>query len=151
MASIALSGNDVVKINSKILADFADGDVAVLTFPNELAALKTGKNGNTIYALNETGKQAELVLRLVKGSSDDKYLSSLLSSQKNNFSSFILLNGELVKRLGDGAGNIVSDTYIMSGGVFTKEVEAKSNIEGDTNQSVSVYTIRFSRSPRALE
>lgn len=151
MASIALSGNDVVKINSKILADFADGDVAVLTFPNELAALKTGKNGNTIYALNETGKQAELVLRLVKGSSDDKYLSSLLSSQKNNFSSFILLNGELVKRLGDGAGNIVSDTYIMSGGVFTKEVEAKSNVEGDTAQSVSTYTIRFSRSPRAIE
>lgn len=151
MASIALSGNDVVKINSKILADFADGDIAVLTFPNELAALKTGKNGNTIYALNETGKQAELVLRLVKGSSDDKYLSSLLSSQKNNFSSFILLNGELVKRLGDGAGNIVSDTYIMSGGVFTKEVEAKSNVEGDTAQSVSTYTIRFSRSPRAIE
>ena len=151
MASIALSGNDVVKINSKILADFADGDIAVLTFPNELAALKTGKNGNTIYALNETGKQAELVLRLVKGSSDDKYLSSLLSSQKNNFSSFILLNGELVKRLGDGAGNIVSDTYIMSGGVFTKEVEAKSNVEGDTAQSVSTYTIRFSRSPRSIE
>ena len=151
MATVALSGNDLVKINEKILADFADGDIASLTFPNELAALKTGKNGNTIYSLNETGKQAELVLRLVKGSSDDKFLASLLSSQKNNFSGFVLLSGELVKRIGDGSGNIVSDTYIMSGGVFTKEVEAKSNVEGDTSQSVSVYTIRFSKSPRAIE
>lgn len=151
MAAVAVSSNDTIKINNKILADFADGDIGVLTFPNELASIKTGKNGNSIYAINETGRQSELVLRLIRGSSDDKFLASQLSAQKNNFSGFILLTGEFIKRVGDGTGNIVSDTYIMSGGIFTKEVEAKSNVEGDTAQSVSVYTIKFANSPRAIE
>lgn len=151
MASVAVSSNDTIKINNKILADFADGDIGVLTFPNELASIKTGKNGNSIYAINETGRQSELVLRLIRGSADDKYLASQLSSQKNNFAGFILLTGEFIKRVGDGTGNIVSDTYILSGGIFTKEVEAKSNVEGDTAQSVSVYTIKFSNAPRAIE
>lgn len=151
MAAVAVSSNDTIKINNKILADFADGDIGVLTFPNELASIKTGKNGNSIYAINETGRQSELVLRLIRGSSDDKFLASQLSAQKNNFSGFILLTGEFIKRVGDGTGNIVSDTYIMSGGIFTKEVEAKSNVEGDTAQSVSVYTIKFANSPRCIE
>ena len=151
MSVVALTGNDTIKINSRLLADFADGDIAALTFPNDLAALKVGKNGNTIYSLNETGKQADLVLKVIKGSADDKYLASLLSSQKNDFSGFILITGELIKRIGDGAGNIINDTYIMSGGIFTKEVEAKSNVEGDASQGVSSYTIRFSKSPRAIE
>ena len=122
MAAVAISGSDTIKINNKILADFADGDVANLTFPNELAALKTGKNGNTIYAVNESGKQAELVLRVVKGSPDDKFLASQVAAQKSNFSGFILLIGELVKRIGDGTGKIISDTYLMSGGIFSKSV-----------------------------
>ena len=151
MSTLSLSGNDTIKINEKILADFADGDIAVLTFPNELATLKTGKNGNTIYSINETGRQADLTLRLIKGSSDDKFLASLLSAQKANLPSFILMSGELVKRLGDGSGKIVADTYILSDGIFTKEVEAKSNVEGDTSQSVSVYIIRFAAGPRAIE
>jgi len=151
MASVALSGSDTIKIDNRLLADFADGDIGALTFPNELAALKVGKNGNTIYSLNETGKQADLVLRIVKGSSDDKYLASRLASQKANFAGFVLVNGEFIKRMGDGAGNLANDTYIMGGGIFVKEVEAKSNVEGDPAQSVSVYTIRFANSPRAIE
>ena len=151
MSAISLSGNDTIKINNKILADFADGDVATLTFPNELATLKTGKNGNTIYSFNETGRQAELVLRVIRGSADDKFLSSVHASMKNNFAGFILMTGEFIKRAGQGDGNIVSDTYIMSGGIFSKEVETKSNVEGDTAQSVSVYTLKFANSPRAIE
>jgi len=145
-----MSGNDSIKINNKILADFASDDIAVLTFPNELASIKTGKNGNSIYAINETGRQAELVLKVIRGSSDDKYLASQLSAQKNNFAGFILMIGEFIKRIGDGTGNIVSDTYILSGGVFSKEVEAKSNVAGDADQSISTYTIRFANSPRIL-
>lgn len=151
MSTIAVSGNDTIKINSRVIADLADGDVGALTFPNELAAIKTGKNGNSVYALNETGKQAELVMRIIKGSADDKFLAGLVASQKNNFVSFPLMNGEFIKKIGDGTGKVISDLYIMSGGVFSKEVEAKSNVEGDTTQSVSVYTIRFANAPRVIE
>lgn len=151
MSVVSLSGNDVLKINERILADFASDDIATLTFPNDLAALKTGKNGNTIYASNETGKQAELVLKVIRGSSDDKYLSNLLNSQKLNFANFILMTGEMIKRIGDGTGKIISDTYILSGGVFKKEVEAKSNVSGDVEQSISTYNMMFAIAPRALE
>ena len=150
MATIAMSGQDTIKINNRILADLADGDVAALTFPNEIAQVKTGKNGNSIYALNESGKQSELVLRVVRGSNDDKFLNNLLANQQNNFAGTVLIIGEFTKRLGDGSGNVANDTYITSGGIFTKLVEAKSNVEGDVAQSVSEYHIKFSNAPRAI-
>lgn len=148
--SLSLTGNDTLKLRDRVFADFADGDYAVLTFPNDIAALKTGKDGNTIYALNETGRQAELVLRVLRGSSDDKFLQNLLAAQKNDFSGFVTLEGELVKRVGDGKGNITNDTYLVTGGVFTKNVEVKSNAEADTEQSVAIYTIQFGNNTRTL-
>lgn len=150
MSTIALSGNDSVIINNRIFADFADGNVAELTFPNDIATVKTGKDGNSIYGLNETGKQSELKLRLIRGSADDKFLNGLLAQQQLNFAGFPLMVGQFIKKIGDGSGNIKSDTYIMSGGVFTKQVEAKSNVEGESEQSVSIYTLKFSNSPRVI-
>ena len=148
--SLSLTGNDTLKLRDRVFADFADGDYAALTFPNDIAALKTGKDGNTVYAGNETGRQCELVLRVLRGSADDKFLQNLLNIQLQNLSSFIALNGEFVKRVGDGQGNITTDTYLVTGGVFTKNVEVKSNAEGDTDQSVAVYTIHFGNNSRTL-
>lgn len=150
MSTIAMSGNDTVKINNRIFNDLADGDAVLLDFANDLAALKTGKNGNSIYGLNESGKQADLTLRVIRGSADDKFLNNLLAQQLSNFAAFILMQGEFVKRVGDGQGNIANDTYITSGGIFMKSIPAKSNQEGDTEQSVSIYTIKFSNSPRVI-
>lgn len=150
MSTIALSGADTLMLNNRVLADLADGEVAVLSFPTDIANVKTGKNGNSIYGLNETGKQADLKIRVIRGSADDKFLNNLLVQQQANFAGTILLIGQFVKKIGDGAGNIASDTYIMSGGVFTKQVEAKSHVEGDTEQSVSIYQIKFSNAPRAI-
>lgn len=150
MSTIALSGADTIIINNRQLADLADAMVADLTFPNDIATVKTGKNGNSIYGLNETGKQAELKLRLIRGSSDDKFLNQLMAQQQANFSGFVLLTGEFIKKIGDGLGNITNDTYICSGGVFTKQIEAKSNVEGDSEQSVAIYTLKFTNGPRIL-
>ncbi len=150
MSTIALSGNDTVIINNRIFADLADGNVSELTFPNDIATVKTGKDGNSIYGLNESGKQSELKLRLIRGSSDDKFMNGLLSNQQANFAGFPLMVGQFIKKIGDGTGNIKSDTYIMSGGVFTKQVEAKSNVEGESEQSVAIYTLKFSNSPRVI-
>src|SRR5574343_365456 len=106
MSTIALSGNDSVIINNRIFADFADGNVAELTFPNDIATVKTGKDGNSIYGLNETGKQSELKIRLIRGSADDKFLNGLLAQQQQNFAGFPLMIGQFIKKIGDGSGNI---------------------------------------------
>lgn len=150
MSTVAMSGADTIIVNNRPLADLADGDAVKLTFPNEIASVKTGKNGNSIYGLNETGKQAQLEIRLIRGSADDKFLNNLMAQQQANFAGFPLMIGQFIKKIGDGAGNIASDTYITSGGVFVKQIEAKSNVEGDSEQSVSIYTLKFSNSPRVL-
>lgn len=142
-ATIALTGDDVVKINGRHLTQLADGNVAELTFPNDLTAVKTGKNGNALYALNASGRQGDVTIRVVRGSADDAFLNNLFALMRNNLASFALLQGELNKQIGDGAGGIKNDIYVLGGGVFKKAVEGKQNVEGDTEQAVSVYTLAF--------
>lgn len=150
MATIALSGNDVVIINGVNITDFADGTVAELTFANDISTLKTGKNGNSIYGLNETGKQADLKLRVIRGSANDVSLNAMLAAQQANFSGTSLAIGQFIKKIGDGQGNVTNDTYVLGGGVFQKQVEAKSNVEGDSEQSVAIYMMKFSNAPRSI-
>lgn len=150
MSTIALSGADTININNRIFADLAEGNCVELTFPNDIANVKTGKNGNAIYGLNESGKQCEIKMRLIRGSPDDKFMNNLLSQQQANFSAWPLMIGEFIKKLGDGTGVITSDTYIMSGGIFNKQVEAKTNVEGEPDQSVAMYTMKFSNAPRVI-
>lgn len=150
MSTVSLTGADTVVMNGRTVTDLADGDCIMLTFPNDLASVKTGKNGNAIYAVNETGRQSEMKMRLIRGSADDKFFNNLLVQQRANFAGFVLLDGNFIKKLGDGKGNITSDTYVVSGGIFSKQVEAKTNTDGDTTQSVSEYTFKFSNAPRAI-
>jgi len=150
MGTVAMSGSDTININGQVLTGLADGNCVELTYPNEIANVKTGKDGNSIYGFNASGKQCEVKLRIIRGSSDDKFLNNLLSQQQGNFAGTVLLTGEFIKKLGDGAGNITSDTYIMSGGIFAKQIEGKSNVEGETEQSIAMYSLKFSNSPRVL-
>lgn len=150
MSTVALSGNDTININGTVLVDLADGDCVELDFPDNIAEAKTGKNGNSIYSLKETGKQCDVKLRIIRGSNGDSFLNNLLSQQQANFAGFVLMTGQFIKKIGDGQGNITSDTYIMSGGIFTKQVPGKDNTDGDVAQSVAMYIFRFTNSPRTL-
>lgn len=149
MNSRSLTGNDTIQVAGRVLTDFADGTVATLSFPNELVAVKNGKNGNAIFNLNAMGQQADLELRVLRGSPDDSFLNDLLVTMEKDLPTFVLMDGYFVKRVGDGKGNVAQDTYITSGGVFTKKVEVSENVEGATDPAVSVYAIKFSNSDRA--
>lgn len=150
MATVSLTGSDSIVINNTPITDLADGNVVELTFPNDVATVKTGKDGNSIYALNEQGRQADCKIRVLRGSASDKFLLGLFNLQKNNFAGFPLMFADFVKKIGDGSGNITSDTYICTGGIFTKPQEAKSNVDGDTDQSTATYIMKFSNAPRTL-
>lgn len=150
MGISALTGKDTIQIGDRVFIDFADGDVANFTYPNELVTPKTGKNGNSIYAYNETGNQVDAVLRVLRGSPDDKFLNSLKLTMKADFPSFTLLDATFTKRVGDGAGNVSNDVLTVSGGVFTKGIDDKSNAEADTEQAVATYNLKFTNSNRKL-
>jgi hypothetical protein len=151
MSSVSLTGKDAIQIDGRNLSDLADGDCGALSFPSDLGALKSSKNGNVIYAFNESGRQVELSIRLLVGSGDDKFLNSRLQEQKSDFSGFTLLTGSFAKRVGDGNGNLNTVVYQCAGGIFKKQVEAKTNAEGDTEQSVAVYSIAFGNGDRSVQ
>ena len=148
--SVALTGNDTVIINERVFKDLATGDTVNLDFPNNLAEAKVGKNGNTIYAFNSTGRQCTATIRVLRGSADDKYLASEMASYINDPAAYVLLAGEFIKRAGDGAGNVTADIYQFRGGMVQKIPSAKENVEGDTEQAVTIYQIIFANSARIM-
>ena len=149
--STSLTGRDTIQVDNRVLNDLADGDSVMLSFPNDIAAVKTSKNGNTIYALNNTGMQVEVTIRVLTGSADDKYLNSRMAEMKLDFSKYVLLTGVFAKRVGDGAGNLTSVIYQCAGGVFKRQPESKTNAEGDTTQSVVIYTIAYGNGDRSIQ
>lgn len=148
--AVSLTGKDNILIDSQLITDGANADVSVLEFPEELVTPKIGKNGNTIYAFNASGLKAVLTLKLLAGSADDKYLNSRLNQMTNDFPSFVLISGEFVKRVGDGAGNVNEIVYICQGGVPQKIPGTKENVEGDSEQAVSEWKIVFGNAGRAI-
>ncbi len=153
--SVALTGKDTIAIGSRglaprIFADLADGDTGVLDFPNNLVEAKTGKNGNTIYAFNSTGQVVTFTLRVIRGSADDKYLNSEMNRFLLDPAGYTLIDGEIVKRIGDGEGNVTNDVYSLDGGIIQKMPAAKENVEGDTEQAVTIWQIIFANSDRGL-
>ena len=141
--TVSLSGNDSFQLNNQVLSTLANDKPVDVTFPNELAAVSQGKNGTTIYAQNSMGNVAEVVLRLLLGGVDDKYLNSILQQQQTNFSGFSLMTSVFSKLVGDGNGNITTVIYQLSGGIIMKGLEAATSATGDVNTSVVVWPLKF--------
>jgi hypothetical protein len=158
MGSVSLTGKDVISLgatlasgaNLRVLNDLADGDTATLSFPNDISSVKIGKNGNTLFAFNNTGKSCDVELRVILGSADDKFLNAEYNRYVNDPASYTLLSGEFLKKVGDGLGNANSIIYKMSGGIIKRLPVVKENVEGDTEQSVAVWPISFANTDRAI-
>ena len=148
-SSYALTGQDVIILNDIPLKDFADGDIGSLEISNDLFSMQTGKNGNTIFAYDESGKNATLTVRVLMSSNDDKRLNGLVPKTEG-FASTILMNGSVVKMVGDGAGNISYNTYLLQGGLIQRNPNVTSNVNGETNQAVVEYVIQFANAERAI-
>lgn len=151
MGTKTITANDTFTVFDRVIDDFADTDASTITFANDLVNVKTGKNKNSIYSANETGNNADVVLRLMRGSSDDIFLQGKLSEMQRDLASFTLATGEFVKRLGDGQGTVLRDVYTLGGGVFVRKVDSKENTEGDTEQGVSIYNMKFTDVTRNIQ
>lgn len=148
-STYALTGKDTIIINDIPLTDFADGDIGNLEIPNNLFAMQTGKDGNTIFALDESGQNATLTVRVLMSSNDDKRLNGLIPKSES-FAETILMTGAVVKQVGDGQGNVSYNTYTLAGGMIQKKPDIKTNVNGDTTQAVVTYTIMFANGNRAI-
>lgn len=151
---VSLTGDDTTTIEyngtSRVLNDFGNGDVVSLTFPNEEVNHQNGKNGNVVIVYNYTGLTVEVEIRVMVGSSDDKFLNSIIKAMRQDPPSFSLITGSFVKRTGDGAGNVTNVEYSMDGGYIRQGVDAKENVEGDVENGIAVYRMRFTNNSRDL-
>lgn len=147
--NLTLTGRDTIIVDGRTL-DLGDGDVAQLAFGNNLVEVTVGKNSNALFAENATGNMATLTLRVPRGNSDDKYLTSKLAAQRKDLPNFVVMTGSIKKRLGDGAGVVNVDTYTLQGGVIQKMPDVKENVAGDTEQAITVWTLVFANGERVL-
>ena len=150
MATFALTGNDTLILQERVIKDMADGSIVEIAYQNDRVAVTTGKNDNTIYAEDRTGSNAVLTLRVIRGSADDRWLNGLSIQQNRDLPSFVLLRGSFSKRIGDGYGEVTYDNYVLIGGAFQKYPDTQENLQGETEQGSTVYQIIFSRAERAL-
>jgi hypothetical protein len=149
--AVSLTGADTLLIDGRVINDLADQDAVHIVFPNDLATAKASKNGNTIFAKDEKGRQSEVTVRVLLGSSDDKYLNSRLAQQNQDFSTFQLLTAMFSKRVGDGQGGMATKVHNCANGIFKKFPEAKTSAEGDADQSVAVYTLAFASTSESIQ
>ena len=149
MGTYALTGDDIVIINDIPVVDFADNTIGTLEIPNDLFQMSTGKNGNTIFALDEKGNNATLTLRVLMSSGDDKRFNGMIPESKN-FASTVLANGSVVKQVGDGKGGISYNTYLLRGGMISRKPNITIDVAGNTDQAVVEYVFQFAQAERSI-
>lgn len=147
---VASTGKDIIKFNGRLITGLADQDDFAVTIPNDSMAVKTGKNGNSLFAYDYKGLQGEAMMRLVRGCDDDNFFLGLLFQMDSNPPAFPLLTCQYTKVVGDGTGATKPDIYVLSGGVFKKRPEVKDNAEGDVEQAVTIWTFAFANVQRSI-
>lgn len=150
MAIYALTGNDTLIINGKVIGNLTDNSTVELSFENDRVGSSTGKNDNTVFADNRQGGNATVTLRVLSGSKDDIWFNGMSIKQDNDLPSFPLMFGSFTKRIGDGFGVVRFNNYVLEGGVFKKFIDTQENLVGETEQGTAVYTIFFAKAKRAI-
>ena len=143
MAVFSITGDDTITINGRGLNDFAVADTVNITYDEDRLNMKTGKNLNSIITENTPGRNAMCEVRLLRNSGDDQFLQNYLNQQEQDIAASLLLNGTAVKRTGDGQGNTINEVMNMQGGIIRRNPGTKGNADGDIEQGVVIYMMKF--------
>ena len=128
------SGENLI---SKVLTKFAVDDIIEVSFPNEATSRTNGRRSVTI-AKREDGDVADVVFRVQKYSTDDKFLETL----KDNLE---VINGSLKSTVVKD-GTPVTVGYTFQGGSFTAQPTDTTN--NNEPQAMMEYTIQFRSASR---
>lgn len=146
-----VAGSDVLILNGIVITGHADGDAIKLEPQGDISEYKVSKDGNSIIALKNTGILCKLTVRLVRACADDITLNGLLQQWIANPAYFSLLAGSYVKSVGDGKGNVTSEIYTLSGGVFETIPGGHTNMDGNVDQVVTTYMLWFRNDARLMQ
>lgn len=141
--TLIISGMFNGSLVQQTFTTLSDKSTVHLEFANDLANGTVGKNGNGIIAANKKGSMSEMTLRPLMANADDNFLLAQLAQWTANPTAFVVLTGSFVKNFGDGQGNQVRKSYVLNGGFVQKHTDLTENVEGETDQAVSVYKLRW--------
>lgn len=157
---LRVTGNDIIQLGLSAsglttVTSFADGDYARVTFPNDIMNFTIGKNRNMLAAYNAMGTLAELELRLLRGSKEDKFLQDQFPTFASDELSFSFIFAKVIKNLGTSIGGTsgevaISEIYTLNNGIISKAPEIVSNVSGSTDQGVVVWQVRFAEFTRTV-
>lgn len=156
---LRVTGNDIIQIGLSAsglttITSFADGDYARVTFPNDIMNFTIGKNRNMLAAYNAMGTLAELELRLLRGSKEDKFLQDQFPTFASDALQFNFIFAKVIKNLGvsnEGAtASTIEEIYTLNNGIISKAPEIVSNVSGSTDQGVVVWQVRFAEFTRTV-
>lgn len=143
-----IAGKDTLILNGTVLTGYADGDAIRFEPQGPVAQMKVSKDGNSVYALQYSGIMARVTVRLVRNCYDDQLINSLLQQWLADPAAFTLIAGSYVKRVGDGKGGWTNEVYQLAGGVVEQIPEGMTNVEGNTDQAVTIYRLMFRNDAR---
>lgn len=145
MAIDTLVGRDTIILDGREMTDVGYGDVVSVEMPNSFVTLETGKDGNTVFVFQESGRQINVKLRVLVGRDDDQWLNAKFETMKNDFIHHSLFTMSLAKQVGDGNGGVITTRWQLEGGVFTTPPSTKYNVSGDGEQAIQEYSFAFAR------
>ncbi len=133
-----------------ILSDFANGTVLQAQQTGSKSNTTTGYNANSLAAHDETGRQREVTIRIIKGSPDDKRLNRFYTMWDKHDLRYKPLNGQFTKVIGHGDTTMTNNTLSVFFGNPKDSPEEAVDRNGNTDQLVSVYVITFGNSERSM-
>jgi len=140
-----ITSNDTLIINGQLFTTLSDKSTVHLDFPNDVVNVTVGKNGNAIFASNAKGSIGDMELRPLMANADHSFLNNQLSQYLANPPSYVVMNGAFTKVLGDGQGNVRRFSYNLNGGVVLKNIMSEENVEGETDQAIAIFKIRWAQ------
>ncbi|HVN66744.1 MAG TPA: hypothetical protein VMT55_00100 [Candidatus Sulfotelmatobacter sp.] len=129
----------------QLFITLSDKSVVHIDVPNDLVNVTIGKNGNGVFAAMKKGQIGDMELRPLMANADHNFLNAQLAQWLANPTAFVLLNGVFTKVFGDGLGNTRRFTYQLNGGVPLKNIVATENVEGETDQAIAIFKLRFAQ------
>ena len=156
--TMSLFGSDTITVGGRLIKNLCSGEVGKDTYQNDLGTVKTGKNGSAIFIKNETGYQATIEVHVIRGSEDDIALDTYIKNYLESPDKFVLLSAVVAKPFGTGAGEVQgstggtgkTDKLTLNNGIPTKNVDVVVNLDGDSEQAISVYTYVFASTTRSI-
>ncbi len=141
---------DIIQLGTiSSFKDTVEKEVGFLDYHWTIVIERIGRDGFPLVSPDFKDRSGTLTLRLVTGSSEDKYLYNEITSYLNDPSSYSPIEGRILQRV--GGYNRVTTTYKLSGGVV-KGIPALS-IKKVKNKEVviSEWTLSFCKIEREVD